>query len=120
MDEKTLQELDILQKEMGFSGRSETIRQCIRWSANEQKQSRKLSGEVDGIILAVHPDEQTETVTQTRHAFQQVIKTHIHNHLENHTCLELFVIKGSAETVKRFASALQKSPKVNLVKLVVV
>ncbi len=120
LDEQSLQELDKLQKELGFSGRSETIRQCIRLFSNDQKQSRKLSGEVDGVVLVVHPDEQTEMVSTTRHAFQHIIKTQIHNHLENHVCLELFIVKGPAEMVKKLTNTLQTSKKVNLVKLLVV
>lgn len=120
LDEPTLKELDNLQKELGFSGRSETIRQCVRLFSNDQKQSRKLTGEIDGVILVVHPDEHTETVSQTRHAYQTIIKTQIHNHLENHMCLELFIVKGPAETVKKLAKTLQTSKKVTLVKLLVV
>jgi len=120
MDEATLRDLDTLQKSMGFSGRSETIRQCIRLFANDQKQSRQLHGEINGVLLIVHPDEATEHVSETRHEYQHVIKTQIHNHLENHTCLELFIIKGAAETVKKLANSLQTSKKVNLVKLLVV
>ena len=51
LDEKTLQDLDHLQKELGFSGRSETIRQCIRVFASERKQSTKLKGEMDGVVV---------------------------------------------------------------------
>lgn len=120
LDEETLTNLDTLQKELGFSGRSETIRQCIRLFTNEQKQSRKLSGEINGIVLVAHPDEHTEKVSAIRHAYQSIIKTQIHNHLENHSCLELFIIKGPAENVKRMIRDLQGSKKMTLVKLLVV
>lgn len=120
LDEKTLKDLDTLQAELGFSGRSETIRQCIRASASEHKQSGKLHGEIDGILLVVHPDEHTEAVSHTRHAYQSVIKTQVHNHLENHVCLEIFIVKGAAETIKKLARDLQTSKKVDLVKLLVV
>ncbi len=120
LDEKTLNDLDALQNELGFSGRSETIRQCIRLFSNERKQSRTLKGEVNGVVLVVHPDEHTEAVSHTRHEFQSIIKTQIHNHLENHTCLELFVVKGPAENVKKLTNTLQTSKKVTLVKLLVV
>ena len=120
LDEKTLKEVDALQHELGFSGRSETLRQCIRLFSNDHQQSKKLRGEIDGVLLVVHPDEHTENISNTRHAYQHIIKTHIHNHLENHTCLELFVVHGNAETIQKFARTLQASPKVNLVKLLVV
>ncbi len=120
LDEQSLKDLDLLQKELGFSGRSETIRQCIRLFSNDQKQSRKISGEINGVVLVVHPDEHTETISRIRHAFQHIVKTQIHNHLENHVCFELFIVKGPSETVKKLANALQTSPKVNLVKLLVV
>lgn len=120
MDAETLNDLDTLQKELGIAGRSETIRQCIRLFNSERKQSRKLTGEIDGVVLVVHPDEQTETVSEIRHAYQHIIKTQIHNHLENHTCLELFIIKGPAENVKKLMGSLQTSKKITFSKLLVV
>ena len=120
LDEKTLQNLDSLQKELGSTGRSETIRQCIRMFANEKKQFQKMSGEVNGVVLVVHPDDHSETITDIRHHYQAIIKTQLHNHLENHVCLELFMVQGLGETVKKFVSALQTSKKTDLVKLIVV
>lgn len=120
MDEETLHNLDTLQKELEFSSRSETIRQCIRLFTSEHKQSQKLTGEINGIVLVAHPDELTEQVSAIRHAFQSIIKTQVHNHLENHSCLEIFIIKGPAESVKRMIHALQGSKKTTLVKLLVV
>ncbi|MEK6970978.1 MAG: hypothetical protein AABW68_04825 [archaeon] len=120
MDEKTLHELDTLQDDLGLSGRSETIRQCIRLFATEQKQSRTMKGDVDGVVLVMHPDEHTENVSTVRHAHQGIIKTQIHHHLENHSCLELFINKGPAETVKRLMGGIQKDKKITLAKLIVV
>lgn len=120
LDEKTRTDLDTLQKELGFSGRSETIRQCIRLFASEKKQSTKLNGEVNGVVLVVHPDDHTETISDIRHHYQGIVKTQIHNHLENHVCFELFMVKGAGEIVKNFVKALQASRKTELVKLFVV
>jgi CopG family nickel-responsive transcriptional regulator len=120
MDEKTLKELETLQGDLGLSGRSETIRQCIRLFSNEKKQSKKMTGEIDGVILAVHPDEYTETVSQTRHAHQSIIKTQIHHHLDSHACLELFIVKGNADHVKRLMGDLQANKRITFSKLLVV
>lgn len=120
LDENTLLDLDTLQKELGFSGRSETIRQCIRLFANDHKQGRKLHGEIDGVVLAVHPDEFTENVSETRHRYQHIIKTQIHHHLDSHACLELLIVKGPADTIRKLTHELQTSKKMTLVKLLVV
>ncbi len=120
LDEASLKDLEMLQKELGFSGRSEAVRQCIRLFANDHKQSKKLKGEIHGVLLVVHPDEYNEMISESRHAFQHIVQTHIHNHLENHVCMELFVLKGPAPTVQEFAQKLHASPKTNLVKLLVV
>ncbi len=120
LDEQTLEDLDLLQKELGFSGRSETIRQCIRLFSNDRKQSKQMKGELNGVILVVHPDDHTEAISKIRHSFQPIIKTQIHNHLDNHACFELFVVKGPADTVRKMTGTLQTSKKVNLVKLIVV
>ncbi len=120
LDEKTLQNLDSLQKELGFSGRSETIRQCIRLFASDRKQSSKLSGEMNGVVLVVHNDDHTQTISDIRHHYQSIVKTQIHNHLDNHLCLELFIVSGTGETVKKLVNAFQASRKTDLVKLFII
>ena len=50
LTEEILKEIDSLQKNLGFSGRSDAIRAGIRSFVAEEKQKEDLSGNVNAIL----------------------------------------------------------------------
>lgn len=114
-----LSQMDLLQQDLGFSGRSELIRTAISMLVADTKEKGKLSGVVEGVLIVIHPEKYTEDLSEIPHTFQHIIKTQIHNHLKNHKCLEIFIIHGTAEAVKRFHEAFQTSRKIELARLFV-
>lgn len=108
-----------LQADLGFSGRSETIRAALRLLAAEQKSRKRLKGVCDAVLLVIHKEDRSEEVSEIRHKYSSIIKTHIHNHLESHKCLEIFVLKGEAPKVAKMTEDLQASRSVELAKLIV-
>ncbi len=117
--QELLEQMDTLQEDIGFSGRSELIRTAVTMLANDTKEKSKLSGVVDGVVIVIHPERYTDDLSELPHTFQHIIKTQIHNHLKNHKCLEIFIVHGTAEAIKRFHEAFQTSRKVELVRLFV-
>jgi CopG family nickel-responsive transcriptional regulator len=116
---EVLEQMDLLQEDLGFSGRSELIRSAVAMLVADTKEKRKLSGVVDGVVIVIHPEKYTDDLSEIPHTFQHIIKTQIHNHLKNHKCLEIFIVHGTAEAVKRFHEAFQTSRKIELVRLFV-
>lgn len=116
---EVLEQMDLLQEDLGFSGRSELIRTAVAMLVSDTKEKRKLSGTVDGVVIVIHPERYTDDLSELQHTFQHIIKTQIHNHLKDHKCLEIFIVHGTAEAVKRFHEAFQTSRKVELVRLFV-
>jgi len=116
---EVLEQMDELEQDLGFKGRSELIRSALAMLVSDTKEKRKLSGVVDGVVIVIHPERYTDDLSEIPHTFQHIIKTQIHNHLKNHKCLEIFIIHGTAEAVKRFHEAFQTSRKIELVRLFV-
>ena len=56
LNDEILKQIDSLQKNLGFSGRSDAIRAGIRSFVSEEKQKEDLSGNVNAILLVVHND----------------------------------------------------------------
>ena len=119
VNDEILRELDDLQKSLGFSGRSETIRAAVRLMSAEQKDRAKLKGQCDAVLLVIHKDEHGDEVSEIRHEFSDIIKTQVHNHLKNHKCLEIFVLGGDASKVRKMTELLQSARAVELAKLIV-
>ena len=114
-----LRDIDKLQQELGFSGRSDMIRAGLRALMADHKEKSKLKGVVEGVLLAIHDDRHSEEVSVLRHKYEKLVKTQIHNQLENDKCLEILVLKGDAEKVRKLAEEFQANRKIDFVKLVV-
>ncbi len=120
LNNQILKDIDSIQHELGFSGRSEAIRAGIRTLLTEHKQKEKMNGIIEAALIVVHNEEESDEVSAIRHNYQHIIKTQIHNHLESHKCLEIFVLHGDAKKVKELLRAFEKNTKVELVKSIIV
>jgi CopG family nickel-responsive transcriptional regulator len=118
LTEEILKEIDTLQKNLGFSGRSDAIRAGIRSFVSEEKQKENLSGNVNAILLVVHNDEYDNQVNGIKHSYEDLITTHLHSKIEGDKCMELFMLKGEAETVSTITKDFQINKKMDTVKLV--
>ena len=118
LTEEILKEIDNLQKNLGFSGRSDAIRAGIRSFVSEEKQKENLSGNVNAILLVVHNDEYDNQVNGIKHSYEDLITTHLHSKIEGDKCMELFMLKGEAESVSDIPKDFQINKKMDTVKLV--
>jgi CopG family nickel-responsive transcriptional regulator len=106
-------------EKQGFSGRSEIIRNALKMLWDDHQNKSNLKGTIDAVLLVKHNEKNSEAITKIRHQFQNLIQTNLHVHLENHHCLELFILKGQAEQIKKLTKSLETSKKTTLVKLII-
>ena len=118
LNDEILKQIDTLQKNLGFSGRSDAIRAGIRSFVSEEKQKEDLSGDVNAILLVVHNDEYDNQVTEVKHSFEDLITMHLHSKIEGDKCMELFILKGESELVSDITKNFQINKKMDTVKLV--
>ena len=118
LTEEILNEIDSLQKNLGFSGRSDAIRAGIRSFVSEEKQKENLSGNVNAILLVVHNDEYDNQFNGIKHSYEDLITTHLHSKIEGDKCMELFMLKGEADSVSSITKDFQINKRMDTVKLV--
>ena len=63
LTDEILKDLQQLKSSMGFSGKSDAIRACIRSFVAEEKQKNVLSGMIHAILLVFHNNEYNEIET---------------------------------------------------------
>jgi CopG family nickel-responsive transcriptional regulator len=119
LNRKILEEIDTIQYEMGFSGRSETIRAAIRMMVADKREKDDLKGQIDATLMVIHDEKYIDKVSTIWHDYQDLIKTQVHNHLENEKCLEIFVVKGDAKRIKTMVNHFQVHKNLDYVKLIV-
>jgi len=118
LNDEILKQIDSLQKNLGFSGRSDAIRAGIRSFVSEEKQKEDLSGNVNAILLVVHNDEYDNQVTDIKHSYEDLITMHLHSKIEGDKCMELFILKGESDPVGEITKQFQINKKMDTVKLV--
>ncbi|MBU6998149.1 MAG: CopG family ribbon-helix-helix protein [Theionarchaea archaeon] len=119
VNEKMLQDIDKVQEELGFSGRSEVIRAAARMLIADAREKEKFTGEINSILLLIHNQEVESVVTRTKHDFEDITTTQVHSHLKGGKCLEIFILEGEAERIKELVKCFLTSGKMEYVKLIV-
>lgn len=117
MNEKMLGEIEKLRR-TGFSGRSEVIRAGLRTLIAENKETEQLRGRVKSLLLVSHGKGAEKEVTEAKHDFEDVITTHIHSSLSNGKCLEIFMLDGNAERIKKFFKINRANRNVSYIRLI--
>ncbi|MBN2014796.1 MAG: CopG family ribbon-helix-helix protein [Candidatus Altiarchaeota archaeon] len=119
LNEKLIEEIDELQRGLGFSGRSETIRAGIRLLIADSREKEELKGKINAVLMLMHPKEEDSVVSEIKHEFEDVMATQLHNHLRENKCLDVFILEGSASRIKEMADLFRASGRMDYVKLIV-
>jgi CopG family nickel-responsive transcriptional regulator len=108
LEKSLLDRFDLLIREKQYTNRSEALRDLIR---RELVQREWQGGsDVAGAITLIydhHMRDVMSKVTDTQHAFQEVIISTQHIHLDHHNCLEIVAARGKAEEVRKLTDALR-------------
>lgn len=118
LNDEIINELDRLQKSLGFSGRSEIVRAGIRTLLADEKDRQGLSGNLYAILLAVHDEKSDDQVVQMEHEYDKLIGTHIHNKIDSGRCLEIFFLRGDASEIRGMTKKFQTNKRMDHVKLI--
>jgi len=118
LNEEIISEMKKIEKEFGFSGRSEVVRAGIMLLADEMNQRINMKGKIDALVVVSHSEENV-AVSKIRHDFNDVVKTQLHNHLSNGKCLEIFIVRGNAKKIKDLVNEFSTNKKIDFAKLVV-
>lgn len=120
LNDQLLEELDEIQGELGYSGRSEAVRAAIRLFLVDGREKQRLEGNVSGLLLALHSHEAEHHVTQIKGQYQDIINMQLHNRFHEGKCMELFLLEGDAARVRELSAQLQRNEENEYVKLLII
>ena len=103
-----LEQLDGMAKEKGYKNRSQAIADMIRAQLVEHRQKFSAT-EIAGTITLVydhHKQHVQAALTDIQHDHHQVIVSTLHVHLDHDNCLEVLVVRGRADIIKKIADEL--------------
>jgi CopG family nickel-responsive transcriptional regulator len=113
-----MNEMDKLQKTLGFSGRSEIVRAGIRNMLSEEKQRNDLTGLLHSLLLVIHDEKSDDEISNMRHSYDKLINTHLHSKIDRNRCLEIFLLRGEAEEIRRMTRDFQSNKKMDNIRLI--
>src|SRR6202049_1558579 len=108
IDSSLLEKFDELISRRGYTNRSEAFRDLIRDALIEKTAERPDSMVVGTLTLVYdhHVRMLSDRLTGMQHeSFHNVLST-LHVHLDHDNCLEVLVLKGRADAVRKMADAV--------------
>jgi|SRR6056297_1306868 len=108
IDEKLLDRFDSIISDKGYVNRSEAIRDLIRDMLVKEETSDPEAEVIGTLTLVYSHDvhEISDKLNDVQHEhFGNIIST-VHVHMDEHNCLEVLLLRGSASEVKRIADNL--------------
>ncbi len=107
MDADLLTLFDRLVEEKGHPNRSEAIRDLVR-AALVEREWDAVGHDVAGAITLVfsHHHPVGEHVRDLQHRDHHLIVSTVHVHLDHDNCLEVLVVKGPGQDLRRLADHL--------------
>lgn len=108
IDGQLLQQFDELIRDKGYSNRSEAVRDLMRDALVERQWSQDDAETVGTVTLVYdhHTRDLSDRLTEHQHHHHQAIISVLHVHLDAHNCLEVVVVRGTAQEVKKLADEL--------------
>jgi len=103
-----LGDFDRLIAHKGYQNRSEAIRDLIRDSLVTEEWREGNRGMVGTISLVYshHTRELSRILTKLQHDHYRTILSTLHIHMDEHNCLEVLVVKGKGEEIKKIGDRL--------------
>ena len=103
------EELDEVWRDMDYDSRSKAVHDAVRSFISEYRWMRQRKGIVTGAVVMLYYLDKPGLLgelTAVEHAFGRVISSAVHVHLDENKCLEVLIVRGEAEEVRRLTHEL--------------
>lgn len=110
MPDELLERLDSFADEHGYTGRSEVVREASRNLLTEFEDKKLEGRDLMGVVTVLFDFESTDVeqkMMHLRHEYEHLVTSHVHNHVGNHYCMELFILEGSLENISTFVGKIR-------------
>jgi CopG family nickel-responsive transcriptional regulator len=122
IEEELLEGFDALIRKKGYANRSEALRNLIRGMLLDVEVREQPDAEVVGTLTLVydhdHGDLSNRLVDLQHQHHDRIIST-LHVHIDEHSCLEVLIVRGRNDEVRQISDALIGTRGVQQGKLII-
>lgn len=107
-------DVDTIMEQMGYSNRSEVIRDALRGFLDKQKKLSAMDGIVEGVLTILYSHDIEKVVHEILHDNTEIFRSFLHLDFNAgpHRCCDVVVFQGKAQDVK---VAINKIEATNMV-----
>ncbi len=109
VEDTLLKSFDNLIQEKGYASRSEAFRDLIRDMLVRNSWEADTAAEHVATVTLVYNHEVrdlSDKLTEIQHQNHKAVVSTLHVHLSKHNCLEVLVLRGKAEEIRKTADRL--------------
>ena len=119
-EKELVEKFDEIIGALGYSNRSEALRDLMRDFVIEKSSQMKDIPVVGSItIIYDHHNRTPEKLTEYQHGHAKEIISTMHIHIDHHHCMEIIAVRGNCKKVRRIADGLMSMKGVLHGKLVI-
>lgn len=102
---KELSQFDLLTERMGFSSRSDAIREALKNFISENRWKNEDEGSESLLVSLIYDDCRAHKILDIIHDHSDAIHSSSHTHID-HKCVDQIVLKGEVGRFKEFLSSI--------------
>lgn len=109
LDEKNLSELNQIRQTLHLANASEAVRAALKDSTEKIEKEQSFTGTRNAVLVVHHSHQTDRFVSGVRHQFQTLVKGQNHYCTADNECIDLFLLHGSAEQIKKMRNRFLKN-----------
>ena len=102
-----LKQFDSIVEKMGFSSRSDAVREAFQSFISENRWRGEPEGSISLLVSLIYEDCKAHKVLDIVHDHSETIHSSSHTHID-HKCVDQLVLKGDSERLKEFLSMIAR------------
>jgi CopG family transcriptional regulator, nickel-responsive regulator len=117
LDDETAGGLDAFMRARGYANRSEAMRDLLRGALRDAGTAQAPAAPCMAVVSYIYDHHQRDLgrrLMQAQHDHHALGVATLHTHLDHDNCLEVVLLRGTAEAVRRFSAALVSERGVRL------
>ncbi len=108
LESSLLETFDPLVERLGYKSRSEAIRDLIRDRLVEEDWAVGTMKTIGVLSLVYNHDvrDLSDALTRIQHKYLDLVVSSTHIHVDHHNCLEVIILRGEANLIKKVSDEL--------------
>jgi len=122
IEEDLLEDFDALIEKKGYANRSEALRNLIRGMLLDAEIREQPETEVVGTLTLVYDHDQGDLANRLvdlQHKYHHRIISTLHVHIDEHSCLEVLIVRGRNDEIHQISDSLIGTRGVQQGKLII-